>query len=117
MRKFQVFIPFFIGAMSAYSPSGTLLTANQGDRTLSIIDPVAAKQVAAVPEGGITGHEVAASLDGKLAYVPIYGNSGVGKPGTDGDHMVVIDIAAQKVVGKVDFGHGVRPHCPVMEPK
>ncbi|HEY1949913.1 MAG TPA: YncE family protein [Bryobacteraceae bacterium] len=117
MRKSQILIPFFLGAMSAYSASGTLLTANQGDRTLSIIDPVAAKQVAAVPEGGITGHEVAASLDGKLAYVPIYGSSGVGKAGTDGDHMVVIDIAAQKVVGKVDFGHGVRPHCPVLDPK
>jgi YVTN family beta-propeller protein len=116
MRKFQVLLPFFLGAMSAYSASGTLLTANQGDRTLSIIDPVADKQVAAVPEGGVTGHEVAASLDGKLAYVPIYGNSGVGKPGTDGDHMVVINIAARKVVGRVDFGHGVRPHCPVLEP-
>ncbi|HMF78108.1 MAG TPA: cytochrome D1 domain-containing protein [Bryobacteraceae bacterium] len=102
--------------MSAYSASGTLLTANQGDRTLSIIDPAAGQQVAAVPEGGITGHEVAASLDGKLAYVPIYGSAGVGKAGTDGDHMVVIDIAARKVVGKVDFGHGVRPHQPVLEP-
>jgi YVTN family beta-propeller protein len=103
--------------MSAYSASGTLLTANQGDRTLSIIDPAAGKEVKAVPENGITGHEVAASLDGKLAYVPIYGSSGVGKPGTDGDHMVVIDIAKQKVVNQVSFGHGVRPHCPVMDPK
>src|ERR1700744_2248021 len=58
MRKFQLFVPFFLGAMSAYSASGTLLTANQGDRTLSIIDPAAGKEVKAVPENGITGHEV-----------------------------------------------------------
>ena len=58
-----------------------------------------------------------ASPDGRLAYVPIYGNSGVGKPGTDGRNMVVIDIASRKVVGDFDFGHGVRPHCPMFNPK
>ena len=68
-------------------------------------------------EGGTTGHEVVASPDGKTAYVPIYGNSGVGKPGTDGRTMVAIDIASRKVVGTVDFGHGVRPHCAVIGPK
>ena len=92
-----------------------LVAANQGDRDVSIIDPVTAKQVATVPEGGVTGHEVATSPDGKTAYVPIYGNSGVGKPGTDGQEMVVIDLASRKVTGKVDFGHGVRPHCPVYD--
>ena len=28
-----------------------------------------------------------------------------------------VEYAAHKVVGKVDFGHGVRPHCPVLDPK
>ena len=92
-----------------------LVATNQGDRDLSIIDPVAAKQLATVPEGGITGHEVATSPDGRTAYVPIYGSSGVGKPGTDGHEMVVIDIPSRTVTGKVDFGHGVRPHCPVYD--
>jgi DNA-binding beta-propeller fold protein YncE len=41
----------------------------------------------------------------------------VGKPGTDGANLVVIDIAAQKVVGNLDFGHGVRPHMPIFGPK
>jgi DNA-binding beta-propeller fold protein YncE len=96
---------------------GLLLVANQGDRDLSIIDPVAGQQIATVPEGGVTGHEVVASADGRTAYVPMYGNSGVGKPGTDGRNMVVIDIASRKVTGNVDFGHGVRPHCPKLNPK
>jgi DNA-binding beta-propeller fold protein YncE len=105
--------------VSSKSPSpgsgsnSTLLVANQTDRTLSLINPVAGAQIVAVPEGGVTGHEVAASPDGRLAYVPIYGDSGVGKPGSDGRDMVVIDIASQKVVGTVDFGPGVRPHCVV----
>src|SRR5256885_6404976 len=99
------------------SVRGLLLVANKGDNSLGIIDPVAGKQIAEIPEAGITGHEVTASRDGKLAYVPIYGNSGVGQPGTDGSNMVVIDIAARKVVGNVDFGKGVRPHLPVLGPK
>src|SRR5689334_1667622 len=104
---------------SADSSAGqpTLLVANQGDRDLSIIDPTAGQQLATVPEGGITGHEVAASPDGRTAYVPIYGNSGVGKPGTDGRNMVVIDIPGRKVTGDVDFGHGVRPHAAVFGPQ
>jgi YVTN family beta-propeller protein len=93
-----------------------LLVANQGDHTLSLIDPAAGKQVAAVPVGGVTGHEVAVSADGKLAFVPMYGDSGVGRPGTDGSSMAVIDLAARKVVASVDFGHGVRPHMPLVEP-
>ncbi len=99
------------------SQSGLLLVANKGDNSLGIIDPVAGKQVAEIAEGGITGHEVAASPDGKFAYVPIYGNSGVGQPGTDGTNMVVIDLALRKITGNLGFGKGVRPHCAVFGPK
>jgi DNA-binding beta-propeller fold protein YncE len=101
----------------ASAPKGMLLVANKGDNALGLIDVAAGKQVAEVAEGGVTGHEVIASRDGKLAYVPIYGNSGVGMPGTDGSNMVVIDLASRKVVGNVDFGKGVRPHCPLFGPR
>jgi YVTN family beta-propeller protein len=104
-------------AESHSGSSGLLLVANKGDNSLGIIDPIAGRQVAEVPEGGVTGHEIIASRDGKMAYVPIYGNSGVGQPGTDGNNLVVIDIAARKVVGNIDFGKGVRPHLPVLGPK
>jgi YVTN family beta-propeller protein len=101
----------------AHAQHGYLLVVQKGDQSLGIVDPVAGKVVASVPENGITGHEVTASPDGLLAYVPIYGNSGVGKPGTNGRNMVVIDIASHAVVGNVDFGHEVRPHPPVFGPK
>ena len=104
-------------ALPAGYAQGRLLVAQKGLGSLGIVDPAAGKLTASVTEGGITGHEVAASPDGRLAYVPIYGNSGVGKPGTNGHEMVVIDIAAGKVVGNVDFGHEVRPHLPVFGPK
>ena len=97
--------------------SGLLLATNKGAHTLSIIDPQQGASVAEVPEGGITGHELAASPDGRTAFVPIYGNSGVGKPGTDGRNIAVIDIAARKVTNNIEFSHGVRPHCAVFGPK
>ena len=104
---------------------GKLLVAIKGEQSLGIVDPAAGKEIAVVSEGKLpgkdTGHEVAASRDGKFAYVPIYGDSGVGKPGSDGRTMVVIDIAAQKIVKTVDFGDAwagaaMRPHCAVLGP-
>ena len=84
---------------------------------MGIIDPAAGQQVATVAEDGVTGHELAASPDGRFAYVPIYGNSGVGGAGTDGSLMRVIDLAKRQITGTVDFGKGVRPHCVVVGPK
>jgi YVTN family beta-propeller protein len=120
MRLFAVLALAIMSASAADTGNNAgswLLVANKGDHTLGIIDPASGKQVAAVDEGGVTGHEVIASPDGRIAYVPIYGNSGVGKPGTDGTHLVAIDLASRTVTGSVDFGHGVRPHCPMFGPK
>jgi YVTN family beta-propeller protein len=103
--------------LMAAESRGLLLVDNKGDKTLGIIDPESCRQIAVVEEDGETGHEVAASPDGKLAFVPIYGNSGVGHPGTDGQLLRVIDLNTRKIVGTVDFGKGVRPHCAVVGPK
>ncbi len=100
---------------AAKTAAPLLLVANQGDRNLSLIDPAAGKQVATVPVDGVTGHEVAASPDGKTAYVPIYGDSGVGRPGSDGTKISVIDLPSRKLVHTIDFGHGVRPHCAIYD--
>jgi DNA-binding beta-propeller fold protein YncE len=103
-------------AVAVYA-EGLLLVANKGDRTLSIINPTTGEQLAAVPEDGVTGHEVVASDDGKLAFVPVYGDSGVGRAGTDGTFIRVIDLEKHTVIGTIDFGKGVRPHCAVLGPK
>jgi YVTN family beta-propeller protein len=96
---------------------GYLLVANKGDRTVSMVDVVAGRQVATIAEEGKTGHEVAVSPDGSRAFVPIYGDAGVGKPGTDGQLLRVIDLSQRAIVGTIDFGQGVRPHCAVFGPK
>jgi YVTN family beta-propeller protein len=94
---------------------GFLTIVNQRDHTLVLFDLTAAKPVGTV-EVGVNGHEVAVSPDGKFAYVPIYGNSGVGKPGTDGRSIDIIDLHARMVVGHIDLGKPVRPHCAKFGP-
>ena len=92
-----------------------LIVVNQGDKNISLVDTAAEQQVATIPEGvaAMHGHEAAASPDGRTAYVPIYGNVGVGHPGLNGHEMLVIDLPSRKIIGRVDFGHGVRPHCVI----
>lgn len=104
-------------APAQHSGTQLLLVANQIDRTVSLIDPVAEQQIATITEGvpGQWGHEITASADGKTAFLPIYGNSGVGRPGIDGQKMLVIDLSTHKVTSTVDFGHAVRPHLPVLD--
>jgi YVTN family beta-propeller protein len=94
-----------------------LLVVNKGDRTLSIVDPESGRQVATVPVGGATGHEVAASPDGRTAWVPIYGDSGVGSPGSNGRTVTVIDLKSRKRIATVDLGHPTRPHCAIFCPR
>jgi DNA-binding beta-propeller fold protein YncE len=99
-------------------PTPALLVVNQRERNISIIDPVAAHQIATVPEGETMGHghEIAVSPDGRTAYLPIYSDVGLGKPGIDGREMLVIDLATRAVIAHVDFGQPARPHCPVYDP-
>jgi YVTN family beta-propeller protein len=117
IRTAAPLLSIFLVAPAVFAQQPRLVVAEKGQQSLAIIDPVAGKVLASVPEGGTTGHEVIASPDGKLAYVPIYGNSGVGKPGTDGSTIVVIDIATQSVATVSTFAHPVRPHCPQFGPK
>jgi len=101
------------GAADTHSLSSgsLLLVANKGDHTLGLIDPANGRQVATVPESGVTGHEVVASPDGRLAYVPIYGDSGVGQPGSDGATIDVIDLRERRRTATIDLGRPERPHC------
>jgi DNA-binding beta-propeller fold protein YncE len=107
----------FMNPPSPTPSTSLLLVANKGDHTISLIDPSAGQQVATVDVKGVTGHELVASPDGKFAFVPIYGDSGVGLPGSDGSNLAVVDLGARQLAGNVDFGKGVRPHCAVIGPK
>lgn len=81
---------------------------------MGAIDLGSGLQTATVNAGGNAPHEVAVSADGRLAFSPIYGDSGVGKPGTDGSKIAVIDLHRHRLVSELDFGRGLRPHGIVL---
>jgi len=122
MRRLVFPTAFVTGLCSTLLLAGAnaqmLLVVNQGDSNVSLVDPASARVVATVAENtpGVHGHEIAVSADGHTAFLPIYGSTGVGKPGIDGHEMLLIDVPSRKIVGNIDFGHGVRPHQPVLDP-
>jgi len=99
----------------AQSGSGFLAVANQVDHTALLVD-LSTNAVLAKVEVGVNGHELAVSPDRRLAYVPIYGNSGVGKPGTDGHSIDIVDLQKHALAGHIDLGKAVRPHCAKFGP-
>jgi YVTN family beta-propeller protein len=86
------------------SDQGALLVLNKSESTLAIIDPATLKVLARVPTGEAP-HEVAASADGRFAFVSNYGTAE--RPGST---ISVIDIPARKEVKRVDLGALLRPH-------
>src|ERR1700730_478277 len=99
----------FSEANPAPSARGLLIVANQMEHTLLVVDPENRRELAKVVVG-VNGHEVAVSKDSHFAYVPIYGNSGVGRPGTDGSTIDVVDLRERKLSATIDLGKPLRPH-------
>lgn len=95
----------FVGNRAAWAqtPSPALLVLDKEDNMLSIIDPATSKTVARIPTGE-GPHEIAASDDGKMAFVANYGGR------TPGSTISVMDLVAQKELRRVDLGALRRPH-------
>ena len=89
-------------AAAADTPSPALLVLDK-EGSLAIIDPATRQAIAHVRTGD-SPHEVAASSDGRLAFVSNYGAS------TPGNTISVIDLVAQKELHRVDLGPLRRPH-------
>jgi YVTN family beta-propeller protein len=97
------------GRVPAPPTHGMLVVANQREHTALLIDPETRQELAKVIVG-VNGHEVAVSPDSRFAYGPIYGNSGVGKPGTDGATIDIVDLRDRKLAATIDLGKPLRPH-------
>src|SRR5467141_3816635 len=107
----------FLMTTSSHSPAshGILVVANQKEHTVLLVDPESRRELAKISVG-VNGHEVAVSPDARFAYVPIYGNSGVGRPGTDGATIDIIDLQQRKLTATMDLGKPLRPHEPLFGP-
>ena len=85
-------------------PSLTLLVGNKDENSMVFVDPATNKILGKVPTGN-GPHEIAASTDGKLAFVANYGTGPA-----PGNTISVIDVVNQKEVRKVDLTPLQRPH-------
>ena len=96
-----------VGAASGAASSattGTVIVANMGDNTATLLD-VASKRVVATLPTGNGAHEVAVSHDGRWAVVSNYGVRGA-----PGNSLTVIDVPAASVARTIDLGDFKRPH-------
>ncbi len=77
-------------------PDGRLLVTAEGTRELVVVDPQAAKVAARILTGREVSHMVAASPDGKRAYVTSLA----------GGSVTVIDLATGRIVKDIPTGKG-----------
>ncbi|HVE71719.1 MAG TPA: YncE family protein [Thermoanaerobaculia bacterium] len=80
----------------------TLLVANRGGSTITVIDPATMTLVTTIGVGS-DPHEIAVSQDGRRAYVSNYG-------GSFGTTLSVIDIAARAKIRDVSVAPLTGPH-------
>lgn len=96
---------------SAVALEGTLVVANRGGGSISLIDLETRLEVARLPIGPIIPHEVAVSPDGRLVLTGEYGPES-----EHGQHVVLIDLVNAEIVGRIDLGPNSRPHTALFHP-
>jgi YVTN family beta-propeller protein len=78
-----------------------LLILSKGDLTLSVVDPATLSVIGRVPSGP-DPHEVAATPDGRIAYIANYHGGG--------NMISVVDLVAMKALEPIDLGTLRAPH-------
>jgi YVTN family beta-propeller protein len=89
---------------SQSSTDGRLLVLSKGNLTLSVVDPATLQVLGTIPSGP-DPHEVAATPDGRKAYISNYGT---GRGGFN--TLTIADIVNFKPLGEVDLGPLRGPH-------
>jgi YVTN family beta-propeller protein len=95
---------------------GSLLVVSQGNNSVTRVDPESGAKLTVLTTHEVRAHEVAVSPDGRWAYLPIYGNAGVGNPGTSGRSIEVLDLQKGALTSSIDLGRPTRPHCAKFGP-
>ena len=100
MRMLRGFL--VLAAVSVPLHADTLLVANRGGSTITLIDPATMMPLGTVAVG-FDPHEIAVTPDGSRAYVSNYGNA-------QGTTLSVIDMAARTKVKDVSIAPLRGPH-------
>lgn len=117
MRAFGVFgFIFAASAAAVAAPQGApahrdvwLVVAKQ-QPGITLYD-ARTDEVICKAKTGVSPHEANFSLDGRIAYVPVYGSANVGQPGTDEHALHFISTADCHEIAVMDTGEHTRPHA------
>ena len=112
--RFNAPVLLLLMAASVSAQDGTLLVVN-GDHqagSISFFDLATEVEVARLPIGVRTPHEIAVSPDGRWAVTGEYGPNAA----PVGRRIVVIDVANASIAGYIDLGPDSRPHDSVFLP-
>jgi YVTN family beta-propeller protein len=90
--------------LAAETPALTLLVGNKEENSLAFVDPATGKVLGTVPTGE-QPHEVAASADGRVAFVANYGTAQ-----NPGNTISMIDVVNMREIRKANLGPMRRPH-------
>jgi len=104
MKMVLPIVAFAVTLSAADLPSLTLLVGNKDENSMVFVDPATNKVLGKVATGN-GPHEIAASTDGKLAFVANYGTGSA-----PGGTISVIDVVNQREIRKVDLSPLQRPH-------
>jgi YVTN family beta-propeller protein len=117
LRAFAVLV-ILVAAFSARAagdlnhPTGVdgLLLIDKLGGHVRFFDPSTFKERSAVKVPA-NPHDFALSPDGRLAYVPIYGDGVYGKNPNKGHEVYIFDLAARTVAGVIDIAPYRAPHA------
>jgi DNA-binding beta-propeller fold protein YncE len=102
-----------VGAQQAAAHKELWLLVSKQQPGITLYD-AATDEVVCKAKTGISPHEAAFSLDGRVAYVPVYGSANVAQPGTDEHAVHFIGTADCKELAVMDTGEHTRPHAIVV---
>lgn len=91
------------------SPNSLMLLVNKQAHSVTVYDHATNRPICTASVG-VNPHEVAASNDGQLIYVPIYGTTAVGVPGTDEHTLYIIKTSDCSQQAVIDTGDHKRLH-------
>lgn len=97
-------------SLAAEHPKRLMMVVSKKLPGMAIYNADTQQLVCRAKVGVLSPHEGALSPDGRYAYVPVYGSSGVGQPGTDEHKLHIFRTSDCKEVGVLDTGDNKRPH-------
>ncbi len=97
-------------AQAPSQPTDLLMVVAKQQPGIALYDAKTDALVCKSANLGISPHEGEFSTDGRTVYVPTYGSSSVGQPGTDEHVITFIRTSDCQTVATLDTGEYTRPH-------